>query len=194
MCRYALHYDLLIHKYGSETKPDDGGYYERHHIIPKSLGGSNEPSNLVYMSGKAHYIAHYLLFKIHGVGPMATAFWAMCALKVGERHKATSRSFELARKAASEHSRMIQIGVPKSEAQKASMRVPKSAQGRLNMKWTDKQKVALSAKMQGHDVTPETRAKMSATRKGMRYTDEHRANMSKSHKLRHKLKREMNNG
>ena len=194
MCKYALHYDLLIYKYGSETKPDDGGYYERHHIIPKSLGGSNEPSNLVYMSGKAHYIAHYLLFKIHGVGPMATALWAMCALNKGNRHKATSRSFELARGSAAAHSSQIQIGVPKTEEQKASMRVPKSEQGRLNMKWTDKQKAALSAKMQGHEVTPETRAKMSATRKGMRYTDEHRANMSKAHKLRHKLKREMNNG
>ena len=125
---------------------------------------------------------------------MATAFWAMCALNKGTRHKATSRSFETARIAAAAYSSGLQAGVPKSEAHKASMRVPKSAQGRLNMKWTDKQKTDLSAKMQGHEVTLETRGKMSATRKGMKYTDAHKANMSKAHKLRHKLKREKNNG
>ena len=75
-----MHYDLLIYKHGTETKPDDGAYYERHHVVPKSLGGSNEPSNLVYMTGKAHFVAHHLLFKIHGVGPMASAFWAMCTM------------------------------------------------------------------------------------------------------------------
>ena len=78
---------------------------------------------------------------------MATAFWAMCVRDKGERHKANSRSFEAARVASAAHSRNIQLGVPKSEAHKASMRVPKSAQGRLNMKWTDKRKADKSANM-----------------------------------------------
>lgn len=39
----------------------DGEYMERHHIIPKSCGGSNETQNLIYLFPEEHYIAHGLL-------------------------------------------------------------------------------------------------------------------------------------
>ena len=39
------------------------GYTEKHHIIPKSLGGSNGKDNLVVLTGREHYICHYLLMK-----------------------------------------------------------------------------------------------------------------------------------
>lgn len=40
------------------------GITEKHHIIPKSLGGSNNPENLVNLSPKAHFICHWLLTKM----------------------------------------------------------------------------------------------------------------------------------
>lgn len=39
-------------------------YTEQHHIIPKSLGGSNEKSNLVSVTAKEHYLCHLLLPKM----------------------------------------------------------------------------------------------------------------------------------
>jgi hypothetical protein len=39
-------------------------YMEKHHIIPKSEGGSNENNNLVYLTPKEHFIAHKLLYRI----------------------------------------------------------------------------------------------------------------------------------
>ena len=36
----------------------------RHHIVPKSLGGSNEFSNLCYLTPREHYICHLLLTKM----------------------------------------------------------------------------------------------------------------------------------
>lgn len=42
------------------------GYCEKHHITPKCLGGDNNPSNLVNLTGREHFIAHVLLAKIHG--------------------------------------------------------------------------------------------------------------------------------
>jgi hypothetical protein len=39
-------------------------YMEKHHIIPKSEGGSNDDNNLVYLTPKEHFIAHKLLYKI----------------------------------------------------------------------------------------------------------------------------------
>jgi len=41
-----------------------GGYTEKHHIIPKSLGGTDEPNNLVRLTGREHYICHLLLTKM----------------------------------------------------------------------------------------------------------------------------------
>jgi hypothetical protein len=37
------------------------GYKERHHIIPRSLGGLDESANLVDLTAKEHYIVHLLL-------------------------------------------------------------------------------------------------------------------------------------
>jgi hypothetical protein len=41
------------------------GYMERHHILPKCLGGNNDPTNLVFLTGREHFIAHLLLTFIH---------------------------------------------------------------------------------------------------------------------------------
>jgi hypothetical protein len=40
------------------------GYTERHHIIPKSMGGSDDLSNLVDLTAREHFICHLLLPKM----------------------------------------------------------------------------------------------------------------------------------
>lgn len=40
-------------------------YTERHHIIPKALGGSNKKDNFVLLTPEEHYVAHQLLLKIY---------------------------------------------------------------------------------------------------------------------------------
>ena len=37
--------------------------YEIHHILPKALGGTNDPSNLVKLTYFEHLVAHYLIAK-----------------------------------------------------------------------------------------------------------------------------------
>ena len=39
------------------------GYTERHHIVPKSLGGTDDVSNLVKLTAREHFICHLLLTK-----------------------------------------------------------------------------------------------------------------------------------
>jgi len=96
---YQKHHDLLINKRGKKEKPSDGGYYERHHILPRSLGGDDSDDNLIYLTGREHLIVHWLLYKIHGIGPMADAFYAMCMDKYGNRYKPVSRAIEAAMRA-----------------------------------------------------------------------------------------------
>jgi len=40
---------------------NENEYMERHHIIPKSLKGSNDSSNLIWLYAEEHYYAHKLL-------------------------------------------------------------------------------------------------------------------------------------
>jgi len=41
------------------------GYREYHHIVPRCLGGSNDESNMVWLTAEEHYVAHQLLVKLY---------------------------------------------------------------------------------------------------------------------------------
>lgn len=41
------------------------GYYEKHHIIPKCIGGKNNKENLVLLTAKEHLLAHMILFRLN---------------------------------------------------------------------------------------------------------------------------------
>lgn len=50
------------------------GYCERHHVIPRCLGGSDEKENIVKLTPEEHYVVHQLLVKINpGVRGLVTA-------------------------------------------------------------------------------------------------------------------------
>lgn len=58
------------------------GYCEKHHIQPKSLGGSNDPVNIVKLTAREHYLAHLLLTKMFR--DTNSTFKMICAaLRVG---------------------------------------------------------------------------------------------------------------
>ena len=59
--KYTNWYFLIINR--SYERPNIG-YTEKHHIIPKSMGGSNHISNIAILSGREHYICHLLLVKM----------------------------------------------------------------------------------------------------------------------------------
>ena len=59
---YMKHYQNLLLRHGLESKPLKG-YYERHHVLPKCLGGKDTSDNLVYLSARCHLLAHWLLMK-----------------------------------------------------------------------------------------------------------------------------------
>ena len=54
------------------------GSVEVNHIVPRSLGGTDDPDNLVELPPGEHLFAHKLLWRIHGSGgPMASALFVM---------------------------------------------------------------------------------------------------------------------
>jgi len=76
--KYTRWYNNLINKALIRSSID--GYTEKHHIIPKSLGGSNKKDNLVVLTAREHFICHWLLIKMvkgdHLI-KMQKALWRM---------------------------------------------------------------------------------------------------------------------
>lgn len=40
-------------------------YYEKHHIVPRCIGGTDNDSNLINLSMREHFLAHWLLWKAY---------------------------------------------------------------------------------------------------------------------------------
>ena len=91
---YQKIYDNLMKK-RLENPPTEK--FERHHIVPRSLGGSDNKDNLVRLTLREHYIAHLLLCRIHrgtrNYYSMVRAFHMMKAGRDGDFIK-NSRMFE----------------------------------------------------------------------------------------------------
>ena len=63
----SIYYSII--KSGIERK-ETNGYYEVHHILPRSLGGNDDKNNLVKLSAREHFICHLLLVKMYEKGTM----------------------------------------------------------------------------------------------------------------------------
>ena len=75
---YQRIYDQIIDRAAKERRAKKQGiYYEIHHIVPRSEGGSNKQSNLVLLTAKEHYIAHLLLYTENPTQARAYAFIRM---------------------------------------------------------------------------------------------------------------------
>ena len=61
---YGAAYNNLINRSINRELISDQ-YYEKHHIIPRCVGGSDEKENLVFLTPREHYIAHQLLIKVY---------------------------------------------------------------------------------------------------------------------------------
>ena len=76
-------------------------YKERHHIVPKCLGGTNDKDNLIDLYAHEHYEAHRLLAVENPHNNKLTyAWWTMSRCVVvqnNERYVPTPEEYELAR-------------------------------------------------------------------------------------------------
>lgn len=69
--------NFIIDRRTKEKKLSASGqYFERHHITPKSLGGSDRRANIIKLTPEDHFFAHKLLALVYG-GSMWTAIWYM---------------------------------------------------------------------------------------------------------------------
>jgi hypothetical protein len=78
-------------------------YTEKHHIIPKSLGGDNSLSNLVRLTPKEHFVCHRLLTKMvleetAKIKMHNAVFQMSVSSSTQQRYKINSTTYEILKK------------------------------------------------------------------------------------------------
>lgn len=83
---YTRRYFKIIEK-ARVTSPT--GYSEKHHIVPRCFGGTNQKTNLIKLTGRDHFVCHQLLVEMFSVGSVERGKMAF-ALKMmaNSLHKA----------------------------------------------------------------------------------------------------------
>ena len=142
------------------------GYRERHHVIPRCLGGTNEKTNIVELTAREHFIVHKLLCEIYPTEPkLIYAYWAMCnkqgSNKMSRDYKISSHEYHRAKESFSILSSKLHKG---------------------KKSWNSGIKTGKPSWNSGKSHTAETKRKIGLKSIGRIPSNETRAKMSKSHK------------
>lgn len=82
---------------------------EVHHIIPRSLGGSDEPDNLVRLSYHDHAWCHWLLTKMTSGNDLAKMRYAFNMMNVGGEHMGRVLDSKIVRAYAKNREELIKL-------------------------------------------------------------------------------------
>lgn len=98
---YKNFIDNIINTRGRFSCGDE--YHERHHIVPKCIGGGNDEENLIDLYAREHFEAHRLLALENPDNDSLVYAWCMMSTVNDNQHryKLTSGEYEEVRKAHS---------------------------------------------------------------------------------------------
>jgi 5-methylcytosine-specific restriction endonuclease McrA len=187
--KYSKCYDNIIHRAKSRDLPKEI-YTEKHHIIPRSLGGTNNVANLVRLTAKEHRLVHILLPKMT-IDPAHTksmwyALWMMLRTKNKDQQRQVSkgRAFELAKiqvAAALSHLHKGKVVSPETRNKLSKSRIGKPGPNK-GKSMSQEQKNKLSIAKRGIRQSQETIAKQVASRAGHKHLEETKQKISESNK------------
>lgn len=194
---YKMHYDRLIETRLNRAKVSSE-YYEKHHIIPRCLGGKDTEDNLVFLTAREHFIAHWLLFKSannpNEIFKLGKAFRYMSLVDERTQRTIKSHQYEAARKASSEAQKNAIISTETrekiSKALKGKKRSPdtikKMVEARRGKSLTEEHKQKLSVSCKKYTPTKETLEKIAKTKKenGYKHSSETKRKISEATKGR----------
>src|ERR1035437_1556942 len=169
--KYKGWYDQIMDR--AKDRAIDG-YSERHHIVPRTFGGSNDKSNIVRLTYREHYLAHWLLPKFvvgdDAIRKMRYALYSMSRNARGHRTIISSWQYSVSKKAKVDAA----TGRARPDVA-ANMRGNKHG---LGYRHTDEAKRVISAA--SRNISVETRAKIGKTIKDRGYPEQARAKMKVS--------------
>lgn len=191
MNKYTRWYNQITNR--AQFRIVDDIYTETHHVIPRSLGGTDDPSNLVELTAREHFICHWLLTKMHtgeDRSKMINALYIMRGNnKYQERYqtKITSRVYESLRKDYAKYISALNKGRVQPPDEKARQiaaitgrkRAPFGEEWRANLsknhrskrpdfdgRLAEETKKKIGDKTRGRKQSPEERAMRGLANKG----------------------------
>lgn len=156
-------------------------YSEAHHIIPKSLGGSDEKANIVDLTAREHFLCHWLLTKFVLVNKekMDYALWLMINVenKLQERYKVNSKTYEILKTKLAKTFSKQHTGRKMTEETKRKIsetRKQRFQEGTLTIKVYDTTREKLSKSRTGKKQTQQTKDKIGSAHRGKVISEEHK--------------------
>lgn len=189
-------YNDIIQKASLEDrvklKKDDVNYvyYEKHHIIPKCLGGTNEKENLVLLTAREHFICHKLLTYIHkGNREIAYAYHYMVFGKnIKKQINISSRDYAYARKIRKNISLSIntknKISLKISGEKNGMYGKGEKIKGGKNGMYSKTHSPETKLKLKNRIYSEEHKIKISESKKGKPLSEEHKRKISETSKGR----------
>lgn len=171
------------------NKQEINGYYEVHHIVPKSYGGSDDSENLIKLTAKDHFFAHELLAKIYK-GKMIFALNMMCRTRE-VTHK-SKHIYEIFKKQISEEiSKVNKNKIVRQETRDKLSKIFKgrkhseerkeiNRQSQIGKTMPDEVKEKISKALKGRKKPEGHGAKIAEINRNRVFTEEHRRNISES--------------
>ena len=177
--KYTRWYQQIIES--AKSNPYNG-YTERHHTIPRSLGGVDSDENLVRLSGRQHFICHWLLTKMTEGQDWYKMINAMAIMKAEstyqERYntKITSRAFAYIREEYAKYISDMNTGTKLTEEQCEKVRQSKLGKKREEFSEEWKENLSKNHKSKNLDydcsLREETKKKIGDKNRGRKQTEE----------------------
>lgn len=164
---YRHHYEQLIMRARERVL---SGYSEKHHVIPKCVGGSYRKENIVRLTPEEHYIAHILLVRIY---PNKKALIYAAKMMANRSNKVHGWLRRLHAKQVSADRK----GTKLSDAHKSaiSRAVAGEGNGMHGRKHTEQTRAKLRSSNRSRD--PSVRSKIGESRRGKQHTEDAKALM-----------------
>lgn len=168
----ACYYRIICQ---AQQRINTNAYTERHHVIPKSLGGDNSTSNLVILTAREHFVCHKLLTKMtEGIDRRRMQYALVMFMRRNPNHQRvlTSRDYEFIRGAISQAAREQMTGRIVSPETRARQ----SAAKRITHNTVEtKAKIAAAAR----NRTDAHRQKLGNAHRGKTITQQHKDAISR---------------
>jgi hypothetical protein len=165
-------------------------YTEKHHIIPRSLGGTNDSKNLVELTAKEHRLVHILLPRMTinaaHTKSMWYALWMMLRTKNKNQYRTISQgsAFEMAKIKVAENSSRLHKG--KIVSKETREKISRSCRGRSSSfkgkTHSIESRKKLSSAHKGKTISSDTVNKILESRKHYRHSSETKEKISNGNK------------
>jgi hypothetical protein len=177
MNKYTRWYNNITENAKSRHIDD---YTERHHILPRSLGGTDDATNLVDLTAREHFICHWLLTKMHtgeARGKMINALYLMQGKNQYQDRYINSKVYETLRKEYAQYISKLNKGrvQPLDEKVRQIAAITGRKRAPFSEEWKEKMSVKKSGKNNpryGIIVSADTKQKMREKALGRTQSEE----------------------